>query len=402
MKILVVAPQPFFSWRGTPFSVYYRTLITCELGNEADVLTYGEGMDVDIPGCRLVRIPNFPWLGPVRTGPSALKLFLDVFMLVWTVALLLRRRYDVVHAHEEAVFWCRWLKPLFGFRLVYDMHSSLPQQLHNFEFTSLRIVHWLFEALEASAIRASDAVIAICPSLRDYARTLTQASDKVVLIENSLFEPVRVLDPTREPPAAEEVPAAGLPGDYHRWRSGRAQNRVVAYAGTLEPYQGIDRLIEAFALVARQLPDAGLLLIGGQPGQVATCRAQIDALGIGNEVFLTGQLPQREAQRLVASATACISPRFSGDNTPLKIYQLMASGVPMIATRIQSHTQVLDDDIAALTGTTCEELAAGIVEVLLHPDNAKDRAERALIRYAEQYSRPVYVSRMRALFAQVR
>jgi hypothetical protein len=33
MKVLVVAPQPFFSWRGTPFSVYYRTMVTCELGN---------------------------------------------------------------------------------------------------------------------------------------------------------------------------------------------------------------------------------------------------------------------------------------------------------------------------------------------------------------------------------
>ena len=54
-------------------------------------------------------------------------------MILWTIGLLARHRYAVVHAHEEAVFWCRFLKPVFRFRLIYDMHSSLPQQLENFQ-----------------------------------------------------------------------------------------------------------------------------------------------------------------------------------------------------------------------------------------------------------------------------
>jgi len=60
VRVLVVAPQPFFSPRGTPFSVYYRTLVTAELGARIDLLTYGEGDDVDIPGVRVIRIPRFP------------------------------------------------------------------------------------------------------------------------------------------------------------------------------------------------------------------------------------------------------------------------------------------------------------------------------------------------------
>ena len=59
MKALVIAPQPFFTPRGTPFSVYYRTLVTAELGVKVDLLTYGEGQDVDIPGVRIIRIPRF-------------------------------------------------------------------------------------------------------------------------------------------------------------------------------------------------------------------------------------------------------------------------------------------------------------------------------------------------------
>jgi glycosyltransferase involved in cell wall biosynthesis len=399
MKVLAVVPQPFFSPRGTPFSVYYRTLVTSELGHQADILTYGQGQDVDIPNVRLVRIPAFRFLGSVRTGPSMLKLFLDMFMMIWTVAMLLRRKYDVVHAHEEAVFWCRWLKPIFRFRLIYDMHSSLPQQLDNFNFTKIRFVHWLFETLENSAIRASDTVITICPALYDYAITLTHDTDKVLLIENSIFDPVRFAAAAKSP--AESVHTVVDNAALTAWIERRPANQVITYAGTLEAYQGIDKLLEAFALVVRKVPQAGLLVIGGMPKQVEEYRQLARSLGLDDEVFFTGQQPQSEAQRLVARAGACISPRFSGDNTPLKIYHLMSTGVPLVATRIASHTQVLADDVATLTGTSIEELANGIAAVLQSPETARRKAELGRKWYEERYSRDVYTSKMQKLFELV-
>ena len=63
-----------------------------ELGVDVDLLTYGQGEDVAIPGVRILRIPRFSFLGGVKTGPSALKLFLDVFLLARTIGLLLARR----------------------------------------------------------------------------------------------------------------------------------------------------------------------------------------------------------------------------------------------------------------------------------------------------------------------
>ncbi|MGH8221481.1 MAG: glycosyltransferase, partial [Woeseiaceae bacterium] len=85
--MLVVAPQPFFSCRGTPFSVYYRTLVAAELGLNCDLLTYGQGTDVELPGCRIYRIPAMRWLGEVKVGPSPLKMLLDTLMVFWTIAL---------------------------------------------------------------------------------------------------------------------------------------------------------------------------------------------------------------------------------------------------------------------------------------------------------------------------
>ena len=192
MKALAIAPQPFFTPRGTPFSVYYRTLITAELGVEVDLLTYGEGQNVEIPGVNVIRIPDFSFLGSVKIGPSFLKLFLDVFIVIWTIGLLIRNKYDVVHAHEEAIFICWLLKPIFKFKLIYDMHSSLPEQLTNFNFTTFKPLIKLFEVMEEACLNASDATITICPSLYNYACEIVADKERVCLIENSIFDEVNL------------------------------------------------------------------------------------------------------------------------------------------------------------------------------------------------------------------
>ena len=147
-KALVIAPQPFFSPRGTPFSVYYRTAVLAEKNIEIDFLTYGEGQDVDIPRINIIRIPRFSILGNVKVGPSKLKMFLDIFIFLWAIRLLHRNEYHFVHAHEEAVFFCHLLKRFYKFKMVYDMHSSLPQQLTNFQFTRSNTLIRLFEKMQ--------------------------------------------------------------------------------------------------------------------------------------------------------------------------------------------------------------------------------------------------------------
>ena len=392
MKALVVAPQPFFSPRGTPFSVYYRTLVMAELGIEIDLLTYGQGQDVDLPGVRIVRIPNVPGLGEIKTGPSMPKVLLDALMFIWTVGMLIRRRYDFVHAHEEAVFFCRFLKPLFGFRLVYDMHSSLPQQLDNFEFSKSKTLKALFSKLESSSLKAADAVITICPDLSDYVIGEIGDSPKHVLIENSIFEPVRLAGMSgqrNEQPTALDVE---IPAD----------RPLVVYAGTFERYQGLDILIPAFAEAKRSCPDAVLLMAGGTPQQVSEMKELVRRCGLDEDVIIIGRVPQMEAKRINNAATVLTSPRSSGTNTPLKLYEQLSLGKPLVATRIYSHTQVLSEDVAFLVEPSAEDMARGITAALTNPDlaAAKGRAARAM--YESKYSRPVYERKMKVLLDRIK
>ena len=387
MRVLVVAPQPFFTPRGTPLSVYHRTRIAAELGAQIDFLTYGEGKDVDLEGVRIIRIPRMRLLEPVRVGPSFAKLVLDVLVLGWTIGLLMRGKYDVVHAHEEAVFFCALLKPLFGFKLVYDMHSSLPQQLSNFGFTRSRLLIGLFERLEAASLRAADAVITISPALAEYAVAQLGSGERHTLIENTLFDPVRLRDdgPSAQKPVAP--PPAGVP--------------IVAYAGTLEAYQGIDLLLEAHARVVERVPEAVLLIVGGSDEQVARYSATASRLGLDGSCRLTGYLPQEQARALVRSATVVVSPRTRGDNTPLKVYEILAEGPPLVATRIPSHTQVLSDEVCFLAEPDPEAFAKAIVSALESPERRARVTASARELYQARYSPESYRAKMQRVMAQL-
>lgn len=384
MKALVVAPHPFFSPRGTPFSVYYRTLITAQLGVEIDLLTYGEGEDVTIPGVRLIRIPRIPFTSNVPVGPSGKKLVLDVFMAIWTLWLLIRNRYDFVHAHEESVFFCQRFKKLFGFKLVYDMHSSLPQQLSNFKFTKSRLPVRIFEFLETSALRAATAIITICPDLAETVSSKIHDPASHFLIENSIFDDVVLASGERR--KADESVMPSLPN-----------TPLVVYTGTFEAYQGIDLLIGAFARVQARGSNATLVLVGGTPAQVAQYRALADSHGVNGSCVFTGRVPPVTARCLSRRASVLTSPRVLGTNTPLKIYEQLASGIPLVATRIHSHTQVLDDDVCFLVDPNPDAMAAGILEALDDSPRADAVTRGALALYQSRYSRPVYEEKMRRL-----
>ncbi|RKZ65664.1 MAG: hypothetical protein DRQ44_07760, partial [Gammaproteobacteria bacterium] len=250
-------------------------MVTSELGVKVDLLTYGEGQDVDLPGVRIIRGPRFAFLGKVKTGPSMLKLFLDMFLVIRTIGLLLTNRYDFVHAHEEAIFFCRFLKPIFRFKLVYDMHSSLPQQLTNFNFTTSGFLISLFKKLEDSCLHNADAVITICPALAEYVDGLITDHDKHQLIENSIFEPVKLAGqkPLNKNTASDSTEAIDFPftdGDLP----------LIVYAGTLEHYQGIDIMLEGFAIAHKKNQNLRMLVAGGSVPQVEQYRDLVKKLGI--------------------------------------------------------------------------------------------------------------------------
>src|SRR5262249_6363685 len=149
---------------------------------------------------------------------------------------------------------------------------------------------------------------------------------------------------------------------------------------------GLDLLFDAMAIVARSRPDARLVLAGGKPHQVDAFRAQAEAAGIGAITTFTGERPAPEIPSYLLAADILVSPRSRGTNTPLKIYQYLRSGRPIVATRLLTHTQVLDDETSFLTAATPQGFAAGMLDALAHPDRAAARGRQAQALAATKYS----------------
>ena len=161
----MIAPEPFFEPRGTPFSEYHRIRALIELGHTVDLVTYPFGRDVAMPGLRVFRCARPPLIRDVRIGPSLAKIPLDLTLAFTAMRRAIADRYDAVHSHEEGSIVGVLLALALGVPHLYDMHSSLPQQLTNFAFTKSRLLRHLFACMERFVVRRSNVVIVICPHL---------------------------------------------------------------------------------------------------------------------------------------------------------------------------------------------------------------------------------------------
>jgi glycosyltransferase involved in cell wall biosynthesis len=381
VRILMIAPEPFFEPRGTPFSEFHRIRALTALGHQVDLVTYPFGQSVSMPGLRVFRSLRPPFVDHVKIGPSLAKIPLDALLALSAVRRAFSGRYDAIHSHEEAGLIGALLALCLRLPHLYDMHSSLPQQLSNFAFSRSRVIKSVFLAIERFMIRQSRVVIVICPSLDETVKAIEPGA-RTVLIENA-------------PGSGEDEATPEGAASVRRSLNLDGSTPIVLYTGTFEAYQGLDLLFAAMAIVRRTRPDARLVLAGGRADQVVKARGQAAAAGIEDVILFAGERPAAEIPAYLLAADLLVSPRSRGTNTPLKLYQYLRSGKAIVATRLLTHTQVLSDETAILTGVTPQEYADGILAGLTDPARAAAIGRQARELAETKYSYAAYLEKTR-------
>jgi glycosyltransferase involved in cell wall biosynthesis len=230
-------------------------------------------------------------------------------------------------------------------------------------------------------------VITICQELQDTV-TGMGAGERSLLIENVMGGDV---DEPSSRSAAEVRAAWGIASDAP----------LALYTGTFEAYQGVDMLIDAAAIVARRRPDARVLVVGGEPGQVEAAKAKAQAAGAAAIMVFAGQQPAKDIPGFVQAADLLVSPRIRGTNTPLKIYSYLRSGKPIVATNLLTHTQVLTPEIAKLVEPTPQAFADVMLELLGNPAERRRLAAAAQSVAQAKYSRDTYLRRTADAYARL-
>jgi glycosyltransferase involved in cell wall biosynthesis len=362
-RVLIVSPQPFYQDRGTPIAMRQVLLALSQLGRRVDLLTYPIGTDVDIPGLRIFRSANPLGFGSVPIGLSLRKIVLDLPITLAIGQRLAAEQYGCLHAVEEAAFPAAVLARRYGVPLLYDMQSSLAEQLSRLWPLRVAPARHALEAAERWLLHRSDVVVtsaglaprvrAIVPEARVREWHFPSAPAGVNSVE---------VERLRRQLA---IPGAGP---------------VVLYSGTFEAYQGLGELVAAIPLVRRRVPDATFVFVGAERthGELAAAAPHIAS----GALRVVGRQPRDEMPAFLALADVLVSPRAYGGNLPLKIFDYLAASRPIVATDIPTHRTVLAEDRAVLVAPETRALAEGIVSVLADPD----RAERLAVA-ARQYAK---------------
>lgn len=383
----MIAPQPFFETRGTPFSVFHRSKALGKLGHKIDLVTYHVGEDVDIKNVEIHRIPKVPFIKHIAIGPSLTKIPLDIVLFFKSLYMLIKNRYNCIHVHEEAAFIGCVFKKIFSIPLIYDMHSSVPQQLINFNFTKNRFLIKIAVIGEKWIIKNSDVIIAICPHLGETVHNINP-NKKVIIIENT------PLADHHDIATEEDIESLKKQLDI-------GNNKVVLYTGTFEYYQGIDLLLKSIPQVIEKINNVKYVLVGGEPEQIEEMKDLAKSLNIDNYVVFTGKRAVNEMIVFMAIADVLASPRIIGTNTPLKIYSYLKSGKPIVATNLLTHTQVLDETVAILTAPDPDAFADGIVRLLTDDELRKQIGQKGMELANTKYTYDAFLQKTEQVYKYV-
>ncbi|MCC6556120.1 MAG: glycosyltransferase family 4 protein [Polyangiaceae bacterium] len=210
-----------------------------------------------------------------------------------------------------------------------------------------------------SIVRLSDAVVCVSSQLADYVRARYPiAPDRVFAVPNGGV------------PAAE-LPAARDDGEV----------RVVWAGGYKWPWQALDTLTEAAARLHAEVPSATVHLYTDAPAS-----AFQGAPGVAVHALV----PHAELGRVLASmdAAVCLRRGWTGVySSPLKLFDFMAAGLPVVATRMGQIVEVVEDGVQGyLVGDDAREVADALIKLARDPARRRAMGRAARDRIAAHYT----------------
>jgi glycosyltransferase involved in cell wall biosynthesis len=346
MRVLLLAPHPLLVERGTPIDVLLVLRVLSERpDSHVDVITYDEGTDIDLPQVTVHRIRQPRVTRGTAPGFSLKKVINDTLLLREAWSFVRRGRYDLIHAGEESVYMALLFKRWFGVPYVYDMDSSIAQQMIESR-PYLRPVFPLFDRLETLAVRHSTACLPVCNAL---AGLCERKGAKRI---ETLHDISQLKDPGQERTGWLSRDLGLPPGSL-----------IILYSGNLESYQGVDLLVRGFALASKADERLRLVVVGGASRDIGWYRRLADRLGVGDRAHFLGTWPFDQLDRVLAESDIVACPRSRGINTPMKIFPYLHSGTALLATRLHTHTQLLTDEHAYLAEASPEGIARGLLEL---------------------------------------
>lgn len=350
LRILVIAPTPFFSDRGCHIRINEECQALQSLGHTIKIVTYGLGKDV--PGLDIERIHHFESYTKTSAGPSFFKIFLDSLLCLRTRSALRRFKPDIIHAHLHEGAYIAWGARLLSFSrapILFDAQGSLVSEMRGHMSTAPQWFFKLMHTVEHWTFRMAKSVVVSSESL-------------LKLITDQRLSPPRTpvilaADSANRVPVLSESERYALRTEHEI----PADARVLMYCGGMTADKGVDILYDAIAPLMKADSSLYMVWIGG-PEEVFRTRAEQDSLIERMRFF--GYQPFAETHRLSQLGDVAIDPKPpTSSQASGKMLNYMAIALPIITFDSANRTMIDPENFFAAPATV-EGLRSAITDSL--------------------------------------
>jgi PEP-CTERM/exosortase A-associated glycosyltransferase len=254
-------------------------------------------------------------------------------------------RPDIIHAHSPVLVGLPALRVAkrLGLGFVYEIRDLWENAaVDRGRFGAESPMYRLARRLDSYVLSRADAVVTICDLLKAELQPRVGRPERVHVVPNGVD-------------AQAFAPQAADNQLKERWKL--AGKEVILYAGTFQPYEGLDLLVRAIGLLARNRPSAHLVIVGGSAGfahgtgsvseEERELRAVVRETGVADHVTFTGRIPHAEVKGMYAMADVVAYPRrltrTTALTTPLKPLEAMAMAKPVVVSDVAPMLELVSD-----------------------------------------------------------
>ncbi len=306
-------------------------------------------------------------------------------------AAIREHRPDVVHAHSPMLVGLPALIAArkAGLPLVYEVRDLWENaSVDRGKFAEGSAQYRMARGAETLVFKQADAVVTICEALRNEIAPRVGNRDALAVVANGVDSDR--FTPREAPPAA-----------WERWRLGG--KKVIGYVGTFQPYEGLQTLIEAIRDIAREVPEAHVVITGagGQENELRACARE---RGVEHLVTFTGRVPHDEVFNIYAMASLMVYPRIRTRvtelTTPLKPLEAMSMARAVMVSDVPAMGELVryGETGFVFKAGDAADLTKQCVEILKKPDLLAEvgRSAREWILKERQW--PTLLSRYAGIY----